>query len=399
MPIDEPLLYGRPDDYIDHFHDLLRKSVGDRLRTNQVWVFMSGGVDSPTLAATARDLMRERSTAFDLRALTNVDSFVPNEAHYAEAAAKYLGIPILYRHWTTEANSRWEQIPFSTPEPIPHGWMIPAENNFWQGIGGQNRIFLYGEGPDNALRCDWMPYLLYLSRKKNYRQLLGTIIPTLLADSRPPFWGRIAKRFERGALFGNKGGLVYPEWLNPSFEARLRLRARWTDVTAPSILHPYRPAAYMSLQIPLWQAMFESFDSGVTKAPFEVRHPFVDIRMLQFLLAVPPLPWCRSKYLLRRSMRGRLPAELLWRQKAVLPGYPMQKFLTTFCPSEFTASPQISSFIDLRRFPAVTLRHDVESHLRVRSLNHWLQHSHQTPHNPGERIACERIAREAAQNA
>ena len=388
MPIDEPLSYKRPGDYIDQFHDLLRNSVGDRLRTRQIWVFMSGGMDSPTLAAMARDLIRERFATFDLRALTNVDSFVPDEARFAHAAAEHLGMPIHYRPWTQNADSRWEQIPFSIPEPDPHAWMVPAEGNFWRAMESHSRVFFFGEGPDNALRCDWKPYLSYLSRKRNYRQLLRSIIPTLLAEKRPPFWGRISRRFERGALRAKNGGLTYPEWFNASFESRLDLRARWTGFRSDvASVHPYRPAAYKSLQIPLWQAMFESFDPGVTKNLFEVRHPFVDIRLLRFLLAVPSLPWCRSKYLLRKAMRDRLPPELLWRRKAIVHGYPMQEFLMKLCPPEFAVSREISAFIDPRRFPAVPVRHDVESNLRVRSLNHWLQNSHRISHNPEERIS------------
>src|ERR1700680_692421 len=64
LPVDEPIFYKRADDYTDQFHDLLRKCVADRLRTRQVWVFMSGGLDSPTLAATARDLMQAQYANF-----------------------------------------------------------------------------------------------------------------------------------------------------------------------------------------------------------------------------------------------------------------------------------------------------------------------------------------------
>ncbi len=94
MPVDEPLLYRRSGDYIDQFQELLQKSVADRLRTNRVWVFMSGGLDSPTLAATARDLMCRRYQTFELQALTTSHPFLPDEDRYAEAAATHLKIPI-----------------------------------------------------------------------------------------------------------------------------------------------------------------------------------------------------------------------------------------------------------------------------------------------------------------
>lgn len=400
MPIDEPLFYKRPGDYIDQFHDLLRRSVADRLRTRQLWVFMSGGIDSPTLAAAARDLMQQRSATFDLRALTNVDSFVPAESHYAALAAKFLGIPIRYRCWTEDIDSGWEKIPFSTPEPTSHAWMVPAENKFWLEMGSYSRVFFYGEGPDNALHCDWKPYLSYLSGMRKYRQLLGSIIPTLLAEKRPLFWGRISKRFERGALSSQQAEPGYPGWLNASFEARLSLRARWASINStPLSPHPYRPIAYMSLQIPLWQALFEGLDPGVTKRLCEVRHPFVDIRMLRFLLAVPALPWCRSKYLLRRAMRGHLPDHLLRRRKTT-PALPsVCNYLTRLCQLPFPAAPRTREYINDRCFPHLPNAGDVESNIRARSLNHWLQNLHGNSDNFEERIPRDRFAQQAAGSA
>src|SRR5207249_147082 len=51
LPIDEPVYFKRADDYTDRFKELLNTSVSDRLRTNKIAVFMSGGLDSPALAA------------------------------------------------------------------------------------------------------------------------------------------------------------------------------------------------------------------------------------------------------------------------------------------------------------------------------------------------------------
>ena len=46
LPVDEPIQYRRLDDYTDRFKELLRDSVKDRLRTDRVGIFMSGGIDS-----------------------------------------------------------------------------------------------------------------------------------------------------------------------------------------------------------------------------------------------------------------------------------------------------------------------------------------------------------------
>ena len=135
MPVDEPLLYRRSGDYIDRFHELLQKSVADRLRANRVWVFMSGGLDSPTLAATARDLMRRRYQTFELQALTTSHPFLPEEDRYAEAAAAHVKIPIRFRQSAETTSANWEQTPFSMPEPHMSAWTVPIEREFWQGLG------------------------------------------------------------------------------------------------------------------------------------------------------------------------------------------------------------------------------------------------------------------------
>ena len=54
LPVEEPIYFQRADDYSDRFKELLQAALRDRLRTRRVGVLMSGGVDSPTLAAVAQ---------------------------------------------------------------------------------------------------------------------------------------------------------------------------------------------------------------------------------------------------------------------------------------------------------------------------------------------------------
>jgi len=396
MPIEEPIFYKQANDYVAHFQDVLQKSVADRLRTNRVGVFMSGGIDSPTLASTALDLLRQRYANFELGALTQVDSFVPEERRYAETVANHLAIPIKYQPWTDASKFDWETIPFSLPEPHPNECLVPAERQFWGQFGPCSRVFLYGEGPDNALIMDSKPYLSYLLKRGSYRRFLSSILFTLLADRRPPFSRRILQAIRNSGNADGTGKSDYPESLNSAFEYRLQLRERWRALNFPDAPgHTIRPKGYSSLQSPRWQAMFEGFDPGVTKTSFEVRHPFVDTRMLRFLLAVPPLPWCRSKYLLRKSMAGRLPQSVLRRRKKSVDMRPVRKFIASLCAAPFRPTEEIRAFVDLERLSHPRATHDIESILRLRSLNHWLQNSYRSSDNHVERVPCERFARKA----
>jgi glutamine amidotransferase-like protein/asparagine synthase len=96
LPIDEPIAFTRAGEYAERFLELLGAAVSDRLRTRRVAVLMSGGLDSPTLAAVAAGLLRNRSADWAVHAMTSVyDRLIPDsERHYAGLVAKHLDIPI-----------------------------------------------------------------------------------------------------------------------------------------------------------------------------------------------------------------------------------------------------------------------------------------------------------------
>ena len=391
MPVDDPIFHKRAEAYTEHFHDLLRKCVADRLRTRQIWVFMSGGIDSSTLASAAHELLSGRDAHFDLRALTKTDSFVPDEGAYARAAADYLGIPIRYHRWTEGTNREWERIQFFSPEPCLHAWLIPAENQFWEGLKNYSRVFFYGEGPDNALHCDWAPYLSGLISHRNYGALSRAVFATLFSERRPPFSARILNMI-RTSVPATTGGPHYPEWLNRSLESRLSLRDRWSTVRSGSVLkHPWRPHGYASLHNPLWQTTFENFDIGAARSSHEMRYPFVDIRMLRFLLSVPVLPWCRSKRLLRVAMRNKLPNQILRRKKTATESSKVFKYMEDFCQLPLVPTIDLANYVNFDRVPRAMCSDSTESNLRVRSLNHWLQHSRSHPHNLQRESVCEQF--------
>jgi hypothetical protein len=94
------------------------------------------------------------------------------------------------------------------------------------------------------------------------------------------------------------------------------------------------------------------------------------------MLSVPAIPWCRRKYLLRRAMRGHLPAALLRRDKASIPTHAISEVKRRLVSGGFVAAPGLREYVDVDRLhaaPPVDAA-AVDAHLRVRALNHWLQH-------------------------
>ncbi len=70
--------------------------------------------------------------------------------------------------------------------------------------------------------------------------------------------------------------------------------------------------------------MLEDEDAGWTGVPLEARAPLLDLRLLRFLLRLPPVPWCVNKELARQAMKGCLPGAVLQRPKSPLAMDPLE---------------------------------------------------------------------------
>ena len=52
-----------------------------------------------------------------------------------------------------------------------------------------------------------------------------------------------------------------------------------------------------------------------------MRLPLLDTRLIEFVMSIPPVPWCQNKELLRRAGAPELPDAVLQRPKTPVPGY------------------------------------------------------------------------------
>ena len=84
-PTDGRIRYSRDGDYVEHFQTLLQAAVADRLRTDRVGILLSGGLDSASVAAVAKEVFTKSAQATELRGYTSVyESLIPDrEGHYA----------------------------------------------------------------------------------------------------------------------------------------------------------------------------------------------------------------------------------------------------------------------------------------------------------------------------
>src|SRR5262249_48720748 len=134
---------------------------------------------------------------------------------------------------------------------------------------------------------------------------------------------------------------------------RMRLDERWKNLAAePTVQHPTRPYAFRVLDSTSWAPLFENYDAGTNGFPLEMRHPVMDLRLVEFLLGIPAVPWWENKEILRRAMPGKLPKEILTRPKPPLAADPIRGLIRETgvrCVDDFEPIPQLQQFVDLRR--------------------------------------------------
>jgi asparagine synthase (glutamine-hydrolysing) len=382
LPIEEPIYFKRDGDYIDQFNHLLRQAVGDRLRTNRVGVFMSGGLDSSALAATAKTLLSKRSDNSELHAFTYVfDGVIDHrEGYYAQLVADKLDIPIHYRHLFDEMLSntgKWEAVHNS--EPYWNPMLLAGERRFHQSIAGTVRVMMYGEGPDSALLYEWKPYLRFLAKQRQLGRLSRDVFGHIIRHRRVPLLPTIP-RMLRKWWSDPDWTPRYPTWLNKDFANRLDLPSRWrTGQQQKPSIHPVRPVSHYSFDGPLWEPLLQQLDAGQLKVPLEVRHPYVDLRLLSYMLRVPAIPWCRRKHLLRCALRGALPEPILRRSKRGLLSDPEWLAMQRNGPCTFSPSQMIRFYVDTNRVPEVVSADMIRfrTDFRVFGLNYWLQNVHE----------------------
>lgn len=374
LPIDEPLYYKRSLDYVERFHELFSGAVQDRLPDGPLGVFMSGGLDSPALAAFAVRL------GASVTAFTSVyDRLIPDqERHYAGLAAEYLRIPIAYNARDDEP---WGWEPGSdlvySPEPVNIPVYIEAYRRYFCGLSTQARVFFWGDRPDDALLYEWRGHFRYLASQHRWGRLCRDLALHAAAFKRVPLLPTLARIWKEKNDPDRYGQPGFPKWINADFEARLQLRQRWEELLKeePSP-HPIRKDAYASLasDFPISMAWNEDNGGCPGDPAADHLHPFVDVRLIRFLLAVPAVPWCREKYLIRTSLKGVLPEAVRLRPKSPLSRLPYVVRARRSAKPVLPSVPVLAQYVDIQQLPEWPghTREETDDAMKVLGLHYWL---------------------------
>jgi asparagine synthase (glutamine-hydrolysing) len=176
---------------------------------------------------------------------------------------------------------------------------------------------LTGEGGDPLLYASHDHFFRLLTRLRWLQFARDAIGYAVTRRRRPP----LCLRSQLQLALGHTPGLPsYAAWLRPELERRFALRGRWAEVLATGgpRRHAYRHDAWRILDSPAWSRQFEASDAGTSGQPLEWLSPYLDVRVVEFLFTLPPMPHFANKDLVRESMRGWMPEPVRTRPKTPL---------------------------------------------------------------------------------
>lgn len=379
----EPSLVYRehPGTYVEQFNELFDMAVADRLRTRNISVQMSGGLDSTAVAAVAHRFLAKRTDGFDLRAYTIIFKrlFADDEGEYAQMVADDLHIPIRY-HVADDylPFEHFDRPEIRMPEPWNEPAMAMAYDQYLQ-MAENSRVVLTGTDGDTVLQELPNLYFKHLFKNGGFGKLLDGMWWFVSKGQAPRIGLRGAWRKWR-----KPGANDYemPVWINRDFAGRMDLADRLRQINEARQQHPFRPRACRVMRSPLFSQVLEPCDPGITNVPIEWRHPFADLRLVEFLLTVPPVPWLVEKELLKLAMHGQLPEAVIQRPKTPLTIDPLTEELrhgNVGWMVNATNLSEIDYYVDCGQIGAFDGETDISalwSNLRPMGLNQWL-----TTHN------------------
>jgi asparagine synthase (glutamine-hydrolysing) len=335
---DRQLRYRSEKDYLAEFQELLVDATQIRLRADvPVGAYLSGGVDSSTIAAIIRNFTNNRLDTFSI-------SFSDpefDESRYQKQMAKYLGTDhqVIYADYADIGrvfpDVVWHAetaLTRTAPAPMFLLSQLVRDHNF--------KVVLTGEGADEFLAG----YDIFKEAKVRRfwaRQPESKIRPLLLKRLHPHIKDLTSGGGAYLAAFFSEG---MGELNNPDYSHSIRWKTTsrtkrlfshhlrtilatkdlydTRDIYYPPEFYQWEPLAqaqYLEVTIFLSMYLLSSQGDRMGMAhSVEGRYPFLDHRVIEFCNRLPPefkLYGLTEKYLLKKLGQKWLPEEIWRREK------------------------------------------------------------------------------------
>lgn len=365
--------YPRDDEYIEHFRCLFREAVRCRMRSDfPIGAFLSGGLDSSAIVCTAERLFNERDGVCPpLEAFTLFsDHPDSDERRYVQAVVEATGIKAHEVYASdTHPLDRFDELLWQVESPI-------VGTNRQSGLASMEavrawgcRVLLSGDCGDQLLdEIGYLADLLATIRPLRFIretrafagwyggdpwEFAGLAIAALL----PPklkYWG---KQIERRAP---------PSWINSDLAGEVGLKERIRQprhrVHFPSVC---QADTYLSVFSPYYLLKLEVDERATAGWGAEVRYPFLDSRLVEFILSIPSARRTHNgerKGILRAAMQGIVPEAIRLRRGKGDWTDPMDQSLIALCrlnplaPLE-NRSGRMGRYLNLRRAEELVARY------------------------------------------
>ena len=325
--------------------ELLKESVKRRLISDvPLGVFLSGGIDSSTIAALAQ---KENPGKIETFSIGFEDSSF-DESKYAMLASKYIGTE--HHEQTMTAKDLLNivpRLPDILDEPMADASVLPTYllSKFTRG---HVKVALGGDGGDEL----FAGYPTYLAHKfaRPFERILGPLQPisTFLANLLPVSDDNISFDFKVKKFLS---GTPYPDGIRNSVWLGSFPFSENEKVLAPDIhvqfnrdrlveeisLHEKEyprddqitKLQYLDLKLYLQESILVKVDRASMACSLEVRAPFLDHKLVEFVMGLPSklkLKGLTSKYILKKAMKNWLPDKVIQRPKKGF-GVPIAKWV------------------------------------------------------------------------
>jgi len=382
--------YRTDREFEEHFQHVFSTSIRRRLRSdNPVLAELSGGMDSSSIVCMADEIIRQgRAATPTMHTVSYYDDSEPNwnERPYFTKVEQLRGrtgchidVGSSDRGYFDYDAGSFAALPQSGGLPVRAAKQLETCMR-----SQQNRVVLSGLGGDefNGGVPTAIPELADLLVDLRFSALAGKLKLWAL-NKRKPWFRLLLETTRRFLPVGCAAGQL-AAWLHPSF-VRRNAAALAGSETRLSVRGP----------LPSFQENLRALD-GVQRQlactglqsdlPREIRHPYLDRCLLEFLFAIPRQQLVRPgqrRSLMRRALSGIVPEEILHRRrKAYIARSPMVAISTEWISLVETCEHMLASsleIIDARRFSETLqmARSGIEIPIgivaRTLSLEFWLR--------------------------
>ena len=323
------------DSAVEELDHLLSETVRDHMISDvPVGVLLSGGVDSGGVLSYAAEHSHRPISAFTI----GFDQGHMDERPAARRAAEAFGAH--FYHTSITARQFWDLIPkyvWHMEEPVCEP---PAIALFWVSKLAREHVtvLLSGEGSDEAFGG----YQSYRNIRliEKFKGMLGpfahgagsAVSACLRDDSRYGKYGSFMRTPLEDYYFSHGSGPYefpnshFRELYTPEFLAMIdcerRSECSRSHFAQASALDPLDQMLYVDTKTWLPDDLLIKADRMTMANSLELRVPFLDHRILEFAASLPPAYKVKNltgKYILKKALSRRLPAEIVKRKKAGFP--------------------------------------------------------------------------------